>query len=40
MIFFDEGKKSLPNGGNVNLFIGIVYWKQPCNLEKFSLMVK
>ena len=37
---FDEGKKSFPNGGNINFWFCLIDWWQTCNLEKRSLICK
>ena len=40
MIFFDEGKKLFPNGGNINFCFGHLDWQKPWNSEKRPLMEK
>ena len=37
-IFFDGGKNSLPNGGNVFILFFGIEWRQPSNSEKRSLI--
>ena len=37
-IYIDGDKNSLQNGGNIIFRFFILDWRQPCNLEKRSLM--